>query len=185
MSGKYTVKMGFNLYNIYKNCRNTAYEIYYDPHKNNEELKTPNSYRPILFFGECCSNASTLGHVDVAVVGKNNEVVLACEVEESDAAPKKIIGDVMSIILSDQISINEKYYYYNANLVFILGINRKPDSDKEKKTEHIRKELTRINKKIGKRETDLILVFGDGAQELTKNVEEKIIYELNLSKSHQ
>lgn len=112
-NGAHTGELGKRLY---KNYKSTAHDVYYD-HSNGNE---PNICRPTPFFGEY-SNASTLSRVDIAVVNKNaGTVELIAEIEESGAPPKKVIGDVVNIMLSEQVRINGKDYGYG-DITFILG----------------------------------------------------------------
>ena len=175
MSGKYTGEMGFDLYEKY---RNTNYEVYYDNH-GEEHIKGPNSCNPTPFFDEC-SNASTLSYVDIAVIDKRSDrAIFVCEIEEGGAEPKKIIGDIMNIVLSDQIRIKGRDYCYEDNFVFILGLKVNPNGDRTEKAETIRKKLLQINEKVGNKKIDLILVFAAEAKDLTENVKEKIVGKLS------
>jgi hypothetical protein len=51
---------------------------------------------PKPFFGNKCSNKSSLSIVDIVIL-KDDKVKLLCEIEESGAAPKKIIGDIVNV----------------------------------------------------------------------------------------
>jgi hypothetical protein len=165
--------MGFNLY---KNYRNTDYKIYY--HHGKDKEKEPNFCEPTPFFDKC-SNASKLSYVDIAVINGSDRAILVCEIEEGGAEPKKIIGDIINIVLSDQIRIQGRDYYYDDNIVFILGTNVNPIGAGEEKTQNICQKLRQINEKVGNKKIELILVFNADVKELTKDVEEKIVGKLD------
>jgi len=159
-NGAHTGDLGKRLY---KNYKNTSHDVYYD-HSNGNE---PNICRPTPFFGEY-SNASTLSRVDIAVVNKKTDSVeLIAEIEESGASPKKVIGDVVNIILSEQVRINGKDYGYG-DITFILGIKVNPEGDSEKKTRRICKKLAEINKKTGNKKMEIIPLFDSDIKALTK-----------------
>ncbi|RLF63625.1 MAG: hypothetical protein DRN33_03750 [Thermoplasmata archaeon] len=167
-SGEYTGKLGYSLYKKYLDSAHTVY--YAHSGKENDE---PNLCHPTPFFGEC-SNASTLSWVDIAVVNKKTDSVeLIAEIEESGAEPKKVIGDVVNIMLSEQVRINGKDYGYG-DITFILGVKVNPEGDSEKKTRRICKKLAEINEKTGNKNMEIIPLFDSDIKALTRKVEREI-----------
>jgi len=164
-NGAHTGELGKRLYKKYKS---TAHDVYYD-HSNGNE---PNLCRPTPFFGEY-SNASTLSRVDIAVVNKKTDSVeLIAEIEESGAEPKKVIGDVVNIILSEQVRIKDKDYGYG-DITFILGIKANPNGEREKKIRRICEKLMENNEKKGNK-IYIIPVFGSDIKALTRKVKREI-----------
>jgi len=167
-SGEYTGKLGYSLYKKYLDSAHTVY--YAHSGKENDE---PNLCHPTPFFGEC-SNASTLSWVDIAVVNKKTDSVeLIAEIEESGAEPKKVIGDVVNIILSERIKIKDDEYGYR-DTALILGIKVNPDGHSKEKTESICKKLAEINEKAGNKKMEIIPIFDSDIEALTRKVEREI-----------
>ena len=173
--GLYTGEIGYKLYKKYVNG---FHMIYYDHGKNKKN--EPNYCHPTPFFDDC-SRTSTLSYVDVAVVNrKTNLIELIAEIEESGAEPKKIIGDIVNIILSEQIRIKGKDYEYG-DIVFILGIKANPMGGAEEKTKMVCQKLTQINEKIGDKKIELIAVFDNDLKTLIKKVEREIDRKLAIT----
>lgn len=172
--GAYTGELG---YQLYKKYIDTNYMVYYD-HPRKDQNDEPNCSHPIPFFDEC-SNATKLSYVDIAVVNKERDSIeLIVEIEESGAEPKKVIGDVVNIVLSDQMRIKGKDYNYG-KLTFILGVNVNPRGGSEEKTRMIYKKLIRINEKVGNKKIELIPVFDNDLGALIKKIESKINQKLS------
>lgn len=167
-NGVYTGDLGYRLYKKYKN---TAHDVYY-AHSGNEGDE-PNLCHPTPFFGEH-SKASTLSWVDIAVVNKNTvKIELIAEIEESGAEPKKVIGDVVNIILSEQVRIKDNDYEYG-DTTLILGAKENPSGDREKKTRRICKKLMEINENTGNKKMEIIPIFDGDVEALAQKVENEI-----------
>lgn len=168
-NGQYTGEMGYKLYKYYENA---DHAIYYDHGK--DKNTEPNLCQPTPFF-DTCSRTSTLSHVDIAAINKNSNLVkLIAEIEEAGAEPKKVIGDIVNIVLSDQVRIQGKDYQYDGNLILILGIKATIGGGEEEKTKRISRKLMDINKKTGNKNIELVLVFDIDLLELVKKVESEI-----------
>ena len=175
-NGKYTGELGFRLYNKYKN---THYQVFYDPHRN-KKISSPNSCEPTPYFNNY-SSETTLANVDVAILDQRTNVVeILIEIEESKAEPKKIIGDIGSIILSDQIRIKGNDYNYG-NLLMILGLKAIEKGHKIKKTNNICEKLSQINRQIGTKEMDIITLFDKDLDALIRRVESTVENRFNDS----
>jgi len=173
--GIYTGELG---YQLYKRYMDTVHMVYYD-HPGNDRNDEPNCSHPTPFFNEC-SNATKLSYVDIAVVNrKRNSIELIAEIEESGAEPKKIIGDVVNVILSDQMRIKRKNYNYG-DFPLILGVNANPKGKSEEKTKRICQKLIRINEKIGNKKIELIPIFDNDLGALIKKIETKINRKLSI-----
>jgi len=170
--GKFTRELGLKLYKKYLN---SSYAVYYDPHIK-KRIDEPNACEPTPFFDEC-SEATTLSISDIVIVNKNNNLVeLIVEIEESGSVPKKMIGDIGNIILSEKMRINRKNYNYG-NVKFIFGVNGNIKGDSEKKIENIKQKLLQINKKTGNKNIEILPIFKDNLDSLVMKIEEQI-YEM-------
>ena len=104
------------------------YAVYYDPHSRSREnnSREKNECRPTPFFGDYFGT-STLSHVDIVIIdSKNKKVRILCEIEESGASPKEVIGDIVNIILSEKLRIRDSnipYDYEYDKPLLILGIH--------------------------------------------------------------
>ena len=168
-NGIYTRNLGNKLYEKYFD---TSYVVYYDPHrkKRNDE---PNAFQPTPFFDEC-NEATTLSHTDIVIINKEKKLVeLVVEIEESGAVPKKIIGDIGNIMLSDQIRINGEDYHYG-NVIFIFGAIINAQGKSKEKIERICKKLIEINEKVGKKNLQIKTVIDSDFDGLIKKIEQEI-----------
>ena len=56
------------------------------------------------FYGSLPTNANRLAEVDVMVATPSKEVVLVIEIEESQTTPKKLLGDVLAILMCNHFA---------------------------------------------------------------------------------
>ena len=138
--GKYTTILAKRL--MQKLESQPRYAVYYDPHSRSREN---NACHPTPFFGNLRSS-STLSYVDIVIVDlKNKKVRILCEIEESGASPKEVIGDIVNIILSEKLRIRDSnipYDYEYDKTRLILGINvNKNEKNIEKKVENVKKKV--------------------------------------------
>lgn len=166
--GLYTREMGYRLYKKYENTPHMVFCAH------GKDKKTEPYYcHPTPFFGKY-SRATTLSFVDIIIINRNNNLIeLIAEIEENAAEPKKVIGDIMSIILSEQVRIREKDYKYG-DMVFILGVKSNPKGSTKEKTKMLCQKLAEVNEKIGNKRMDLIPLFDDDLKELIIHVESEI-----------
>lgn len=77
--------------------------------------------------GAIPSWSTNLAEVDVMVVNDHDEVELLIEIEEiSSLGPKKILGVLMAILLSENITFNNKRYQVTPETVFICSGRSNP-----------------------------------------------------------
>ncbi len=82
------------------------YEVFYD----HGELEG----RIVAYYGRL-SRITQLSFVDIAVVSKiRREVAILCEVEERIPTPKKILGDLVSLLLAEKIRYKNLDYAVRA-----------------------------------------------------------------------
>lgn len=130
--GEYTRRLGESLTKMLEKENYLKLQVFYDHGKNE-----PNVCRPTLYFGEKCSRDTTLSFVDIAVV-ESGKVKVLCEIEEKGASPKKIIGNIVSVLLAEKININ------NVNLGeprIVLGIKVKAKGKSAEKIQELKKKI--------------------------------------------
>jgi len=107
--GKITQEFGLWLSEYLKT--NKEYSVFYD-HGNPQE----NSNVAVIkgFFGDKVNNRNRLTDIDAIVVNNNKEIVLLIEIEESEMSPKKLVGDIFSMVMCNQFAVrieNENKYF--------------------------------------------------------------------------
>ena len=87
---------------LVEHLRTTECDVFFD---HGDKTKVKDNVAAIkAFCGDIVSNENRLADVDVAVV-KDGEVFLLAEIEERGSSPKKVLGDVMAVMLSNQVAI--------------------------------------------------------------------------------
>jgi len=134
----------------------------------------------VPYLGRTYSSATTLSHVDIAVIDlkRPQRAFLVCEIEEEKADPKKIIGDLFNIYMADYLSVRrqmrgEKFSLNNATV--ILGIRSSENSPPGKKAKNIVRKLSKILSEEVKAGKKIYLVFGQEYDELIDRTETKIL----------
>ncbi len=170
MSDKpHTGGMGKRLYEKYAG---TVHQVYYD--HGTSPKKEPNYCRPTPFFGDKASAASTLSAVDLLVVNaESSRVELIAEIEENAHEPKKIIGDIVNLMLADQVRVKGKDYPFG-NRVLVLGIQANPRGQTRAKVLRLCFNLAEMNERAGKPRIDIVPVFHPEAVQLVGLVQAEI-----------
>ncbi|GAB6147151.1 hypothetical protein [Desulfocicer niacini] len=88
------------------------YTVYFD--HGSDKQKYPNVVAPKAFYGNEVSNLNRLADLDVMVVRPDGKVDLVIEIEERPSSPKKILGDVLALVLSNSVATktNGKQKYF-------------------------------------------------------------------------
>ena len=76
--------------------------VYFD---HGDKEKFPNVVAIKGFYGEQVSNRNRLADIDVVVVNEKDEVELLIEIEEMAVSPKKLLGDIFSILCCNRIAV--------------------------------------------------------------------------------
>lgn len=95
----------------------------------------PNESKPVYFFGneDEYGRGTRLSFVDIALLRDTTEKVeIFCEIEESSAPPKKIIGDIITPIFSNRMKVEgdsgRKFLKYDEkNGYLIAGLKYKTE----------------------------------------------------------
>lgn len=86
---------------VYKDL---GYSVFYD---HGDRSKYPNVVAVKGFYGDIVSNFNRMADIDVLVVNKEDEVVLLIEIEENGMSPKKLIGDIFTILMCNTIAVKK------------------------------------------------------------------------------
>jgi hypothetical protein len=170
--GEYTGRLGDRL-SAMPSFEDSDLLLVADHGQKSERIAVP-------YLGRTHSSATTLSHLDIAVVDlrRPQRAILVCEIEEEKADPKKIIGDLFNIYMADYLSVRrqkraEKFSLDNA--IIILGIRSFEDSPQAKKAHNIVRKLSRMLSEEVKAGKKIHLVFGQEYDELTNRIERKIL----------
>jgi hypothetical protein len=137
-----------------------GYRVFYD-HDSTKE----NVGKIVSWFGDRYSRESELSQLDIAIVAKGSDRVLALiEIEETNDTPKAFLGGLFGVLLGDQISFRgeRNFIVGEHTTLIILG---KSKVMHKKRNEHLREQgreikanLATPNSKIG---TIVIDTFAD------------------------
>lgn len=168
MGGEHTGKLGKKLADQLNS--KSKYRVYYA--HGNKKLDDGSVCNPTPFFDEY-SNKSKLSFVDIVIV-ENDKVKLLCEIEESSAAPKKVIGDIVNILVSDKVRIQGNDYEYNSPKL-ILGLKVTEGGASNQKAHSLKQKLENIIKEPYWNLLNEIAIICDGnLDNLINTIEEKI-----------
>lgn len=121
--GKYTAELGRALRSRLESSVKGHIRVYFDHGSRGQ------SNRIVPYFGEY-KTSTTLAFVDLAIVDtETSSVLVLCEIEEEGANPKKVIGDVLNVFLSESVCVEGRRYDASCSH-FLLGakVDRKGNS---------------------------------------------------------
>jgi hypothetical protein len=127
---------------------------------------------------------ATLSVPDIVLVKKGRAFLLV-EVEEGNARPKTILGDVFGIFLSDRVRINGKAYpIKDATIIVAMIISAKGHRAKKyiRLERHLRKYLTVVRSDLPQRVAKISIVTSS-SDDLVRRIERLIRWE--TGKRHQ
>ena len=88
-----------------------SYSVYYD---HGDRQANPNVVKVKGFFGDTVTSTSRLADVDIMVVKPSGEIAILIEIEESSATPKKLVGDLFTILMCNRFAVRgtggQKYF---------------------------------------------------------------------------
>ena len=173
--GDYTGKLGKELTKILEESKG-GYKVYYD----HGDTRDHNVCVIIPYFGEF-SRSTSLANTDIAIIDTGTDkLVLLCEIEETGAPPKKIIGDMLSVFLADSIRIRTKdkgkvEIYSCDKLHLILGIRV---SDRGNATQKLKDLVERITEAVRPeltRKATVELITKTDLEELINSIKDRIL----------
>jgi len=89
----------------------TSFSVYYDHGDKNAH---GNVVATKGFVGDVVKNVNRLADIDLLVVDSRSRIKMIIEIEERSSSPKKILGDVFSILLCNRFAVRqggEQIYY--------------------------------------------------------------------------
>ena len=127
----------------YNETRELPFEIYYD--HGNKALDS-NVAVPKGFYGERVSNLTRLADVDIIVGSQDRRAILLIEIEERPVSPKKILGDVLAIMMCNSFAVKagktqKKEYRVAEDTSLILACYFEDKGYRMNKTETLSKRL--------------------------------------------
>jgi len=166
--GLQTGEFGYWLKNYLSDSPANSYDVYYD---HGDRNKDPEHVAAIKgFCGDDVSNVNRIADIDVMVVDQKKNVKLLIEIEERAVSPKKLLGNVLAILMCNNIAvkINSEqtlFKFSEHTAAIVAGLV----PDKGGRLEKVRSIIRPRIKELGG--------YPDGIN--SKNVE--IIFENNLS----
>jgi hypothetical protein len=133
--GRLTAKLGDYLE---KRSRELGFTIYYDHGERNSNVG-----KIAAHLGAEPHKDSCLAQIDIALLDGKKRVRLLVEVEESGDRPKTIIGDAMTILLSDKVSYKNKNLHIG-EWTQLLIISKKSIGDHADRMDEIEKRINRL-----------------------------------------
>lgn len=124
--GKHTGEFGTWLVNYYQDRKDPGYTIFYD-HGDPDLDPHVAAVKGIFSAGEehPVSSVNRLADIDVLVANQKQEALLLIEIEESEMAPKKILGDIFTILSCNQAAVRagmvQKYFKITPNTRLIIA----------------------------------------------------------------
>ncbi len=103
------------------------YEVYYDH-------KLTNPDKIYAHIGDMCRE-NNLAELDIAIVSQKDghrQLVLVAEIEEHKHSPKRFLGDLSSIMLSEHVMVDGQDYPMR-NLIILIGLVSKENGVTGKK----------------------------------------------------
>jgi len=156
MPGEFTAILGERL-----KKRLEGYEVYYDHGGGNSRIP--------VYFGDY-SRMNILSFVDIVVL-KDDGVKVICEIEETASTPKKVLGDLVSILIGEKIRCDRTDYQLSSPAI-IIGLRAK---EKGVKSYQISGILDRISRVFGLDLERVTLIFSEEPERLIDNVEKSIL----------
>ncbi len=154
--GKFTAILGKRLRKRLEGC-----EVYYDHGDSSSRIP--------VYFGDY-SRKNILSFVDIVVL-KDGDVKIVCEIEETASTPKKVLGDLVSILLGEKIRCGGTDYLLSSPAI-VIGLQAK---EKGVKDNQISGMLDRLSRVFNLDLEMTTLVFSEKPEELINNVEKSVM----------
>ncbi len=151
--------------------------IYWDPHKSDGTEKS-GKCRPTAYYGTKCKE-NRVSYIDI-IITKDNEVSIICEIEESGADPKKIAGDIVSLLIAEDVSVRKNQHDMKGKQLklndyfFILGVNASEDIADSDRLDEIGTRILQIIQPIIRDGRKFDFIIADNCDELMDKVEKRI-----------
>jgi|APSaa5957512535_1039671.scaffolds.fasta_scaffold14499_5 hypothetical protein len=122
--------------------------IYYD---HGDKNKNKNVFACKGFYGTSVGNVNRLADIDLFIADSDGNVKVLIEIEERESSPKKIIGDIFSIAMCNQVGVainkkNSTNFQITKETYLIIGGVIPTQGNRKDKIENIIKERIKIFK---------------------------------------
>lgn len=171
-----TGRFGKRLYDYCKS-HDLPYDIYYD-HGN--KAVDPHVAVPKGFYGERISRKNWLVDGDVIAGSKDGKAILLIEIEERPASPKKILGNILAIMMCNKFAVKvkreQKYYRVTENTHLFLACLYKEKGFGMEKIENLRKRIKEIDGfPEGIPSKNMSFILENNLNKLIKKLEDNVI----------
>ncbi|MFC1936885.1 hypothetical protein ACFLYP_04390 [Chloroflexota bacterium] len=180
MAGKKTGEFGYWLDNQLKE-KLPNYRVFYD--HGNSELENVGEIQG--FYGATATRQNILTHVDVMVIGPNDELKLLIEIEDkSILVPKNIIGTVFSTKMCNQFAFGtgdaKQYFPVAPETKFIIAGFLNPEGGALEQLENVIQPLIMRFKSLedGINLKNISFVFEEDIETVLKALKECVIWVL-------
>jgi len=172
-SGQYTGELGKELHKTLQVDRPELGLNVFFAHKDTEDKEIEGVPMAVPHLGKVPGHASSLSFVDIAIA-KGREMLILCEAEEEGADPKKIIGDICNILLSDHIGVRGRGSFNFSKGHIILGLTTYSEKSlKPVKAEALKKLIAA--RFPDKRDLEIIVITDPDAIKMIGKLKEKIM----------
>jgi hypothetical protein len=118
--------------------KHLGFKVFFDHGNQN---RYPNVLAPKAFFGDTVSNSNRLADLDIVVLRPDGVADLIIEIEERPCSPKKILGDVLALMLCNQIAVRvdgeQDYFRLSPETTLIVAGVQPGGGQRLKKIEHV------------------------------------------------
>lgn len=182
--GKHTGKFGLWLTKYIQSLNPPReYTVVYD---HGDAEKYPNVAVIKGFYGGQVANKNRLADIDVMVANSDGEVLLLIEIEESKMPPKTLLGDVFSILFSNNVAVKmgdeQKYFSISPETrLIVAGVVRSKGDGQEKIKDVIMPRLREFNVPGDAIQVENVdFVFGDDVEEVMGKLRREVETLLSL-----
>jgi len=121
---------------LYEHCANHGlpFDVYYH---HGYKGKDPHVASPQGFYGGKASTLTNLAIVDVVVGTNDGKAKLIVEIEEHSASPKKVIGNILAIMMCNAFKACGRNYHVNEDTSLILACWFTEKGRGREKAEHL------------------------------------------------
>ncbi|MDQ4077463.1 MAG: hypothetical protein M3220_14600, partial [Chloroflexota bacterium] len=106
--GEETGRFGEWLGDLLTSKQREEQTIFYYDHGNQEA--DPHVAAIKGFVGQTVSNRNRLADIDVMLASPAGKVQLLIEIEERPMSPKKLLGDLLALLLCNQVAVHKHYF---------------------------------------------------------------------------
>ncbi len=138
------------------------------------------------FMSEEIDNGTKVAEIDIIIAKSNKNVLFLVEIEESRAPPKKILGDIFSILFCDGIQVDKQIYSLNSQTKVLVGTHYNSDGKKASQFELINERIGLFTNPKGPLGINCIqFIYEENLSKTIDKIERMIIDEITKSAHKQ